>query len=230
MFIGKFPVQDRAEIFGLHKNAIVQRMTTEGKSLLERVFEFEFASKEITKATAILETNDAGLSDGGHYSSADSEKEEDKAANFKRRILTIIQELPELLDEDVCNRLYPISYEHCFNTLIKKEVQRYNMLMQVIYVSLKNTLKALEGVIHINANLEEVYKSLTYEHVPHTWHKYCYPTFKSLSLFLSNLQDRVAFIQSFLNDKDEEVDAQGVSEKAKSARDLKDYWLPGFFD
>ena len=26
IFIGKFPVQDRPEIFGLHKNAIIQRM------------------------------------------------------------------------------------------------------------------------------------------------------------------------------------------------------------
>jgi hypothetical protein len=46
--------------------------------------------------------------------------------------------------------MYPISYEHCFNILIKKEVERYNILMQVIYISLKNTLKALEGVMHIN--------------------------------------------------------------------------------
>jgi hypothetical protein len=57
----KFPIQDRAEIFGLHKNAIIQRMSNEGKSLLERVFEFEFASKEIMKASAILESNDAAV-------------------------------------------------------------------------------------------------------------------------------------------------------------------------
>ena len=60
-FIVKFPIQDRAEIFGLHKNAIIQRMSNEGKSLLERVFEFEFASKEIMKASAILESNDAAV-------------------------------------------------------------------------------------------------------------------------------------------------------------------------
>lgn len=36
-------------------------MSNEGKSLLERVFEFEFASKEIMKASAILESNDTAV-------------------------------------------------------------------------------------------------------------------------------------------------------------------------
>lgn len=95
MFIGKFPVQDRPEIFGLHRNAIVQRMTSDGKALMEKVFEFQFASKEINKASAILESNDAGISSSG----GDGEKFDNKAASFKRRIAVIIKELPDLLDE-----------------------------------------------------------------------------------------------------------------------------------
>lgn len=137
---------------------------------MEKVFEFQFASKEINKASAILESNDAGISSSG----GDGEKFDNKAASFKRRIAVIIKELPELLDEQLCRELYPISYEHCFNTLIIKEVTRYNILLQVIYLSMKNTLKALEGVIHINTALEDVYRSLTYEHVPSTWYRYCY--------------------------------------------------------
>ncbi len=87
------------------------------------------------------------------------------------------------------------------------------MLLQVIYVSLKNTLKALEGVIHINSVLEEIYKALTYEYVPKTWFKYSYPSFKSLSLFLINLKERTSFIRSWLADKHP-----------------FNFWLPGFFD
>lgn len=155
---------------------------------MEKVFEFQFASKEMNKTSAILESNDAGINGEG-------ERFDHKAASFKRRIMTIIKELPDLLDEQLCRELYPISYEHCFNTLLTKEVQRYNILMQVIYLSMKNTLKALEGVIHINAALDDVYKSLTYEHVPTTWYKYCYQTFKSLPLFLQNLGSRVEFIR-----------------------------------
>jgi hypothetical protein len=57
----------------------------------------------------------------------------------------------------------------------------------VIYVSLKNTLKALDGIIHMNSVLEEIYFALTLEQVPGTWLKYSYPTFKSLAIFLDNL-------------------------------------------
>lgn len=80
-------------------------------------------------------------------------------------------------------------------------------------MSLKNTLKALEGVIHINTVLEEIYKALTYEYVPKTWFKYSYPSFKSLSLFLINLKERTSFIRSWLADKHP-----------------FNFWLPGFFD
>ena len=125
----------------------------------------------------------------------------------------IIEDLPELLDEELCKTKYPISYEHCINTLITKEIQRYNMLLQVIYVSLKNTLKALEGVIHINNVLEEIYKALTYEYVPRTWYKYSYPCFKSLSQFLANLKERIGFIRDWLTNTHP-----------------FNYWLPGFFD
>ena len=167
--------------------------------MLERMFEFEFASKEMLKATTMIESNeDAHLS---------------KYSSIKKRIQIIIEDLPELLDEELLQSKYPISFELCINTLITKEVQRFNMLLQVIYVSLKNTLKALEGVIHINTVLEEIYKALTYEQVPRTWFKYSYPTFKSLGLFLTNLKEKVTFIREWLNDKHP-----------------TNFWLPGFFD
>ena len=126
-------------------------MSNEGKNLLERVFEFEFASKEVMKASAILESNDATVGEDSNKQADDGNTQsEDKAASFKKRIARIMKELPDLLDQEACSRMYPISYEHCFNILIKKEVERYNTLMQVIYITLKNTLKALEGVMHIN--------------------------------------------------------------------------------
>lgn len=37
------------------------------------------------------------------------------------------------------------------------------MLLQVIYVSLKNTLKALDGVITMNQTLESIFTALTLE-------------------------------------------------------------------
>ena len=56
--ITKFPISDRPDIFGLHENATIMRATNEGKTLLERMFEFEFASKEIVKASAMIDSSE----------------------------------------------------------------------------------------------------------------------------------------------------------------------------
>lgn len=58
------------------------------------------------KATAILETNDSGISGSNGTSSGatnnglpNDDKFDDKAASFKKRIVNIVHELPNLLDE-----------------------------------------------------------------------------------------------------------------------------------
>ena len=86
-------------------------------------------------------------------------------------------------------------------------------MLQVIYLSLKNTLKALEGVAHINKTLESIYSDITYGKVPSTWLSYCYPTFESLPLFLTNLSDRISFFKGWID-----------------CGHPKNFWLPGFFD
>lgn len=42
-------------MFGLHENATIMRATNEGKTLLERMFELEFASKEIVKSSVVID-------------------------------------------------------------------------------------------------------------------------------------------------------------------------------
>lgn len=113
--ISRFPIQDRPEIFGLHENATIMRTTSEGKKLLGRIFEFEFASKEMVKANAMIDVND--------------DINMSKYSTIKKRIQQIIEDLPELLDEEVCKAKFPISYEQCMNTLITKEVTRFNLLL-----------------------------------------------------------------------------------------------------
>ncbi len=74
-------------------------MTADGKRLLERAFEFDFASKEIVKASALLETNDAGMSQNNGGQGHSEEKLDDKTAALKKRIVQIVHDLPDLLDE-----------------------------------------------------------------------------------------------------------------------------------
>ena len=198
-YVKKFPIVDRPEIFGLDENAIIIRSQNEAKILLERVFELEFASKNLIKTESTTEETEEMIAN--------------KYTAIKDKMHKIITELPELLNEEEWKRKFPISYEECLNTLLLKESQRFNLLLQVIYVSLKNTLKALEGVAHINPTLESIYSDITFGKVPSSWLKFWYPTFDSLPIFLSNLQDRILFFRGWID-----------------WGHPQNFWLPGFFD
>ena len=197
-YLRKFPDVDKPFVFGLDENATIIRSQSEAKTLLEKVFELEFASKNLIKTNKNDENNEIIVS---------------KYIAIKDKMHKIITELPELLDEDVWRKKFPISYEECLNTLLLKEAQRFNLLLQVIYVSLKNTLKALEGVAHINETLDSIYSDITYGKVPSSWLKYSYPTFDSLAIFFSNLQDRISFFKGWID-----------------CGHPQNFWLPGFFD
>ena len=125
-YVKGFPIMDQPDIFGLHENATIMREHHESKKLLSKVFEMEYASKEIIQNNEVNEDNEDMLLV--------------KYASVKTRIQRIIAELPELLDEDTCREKYPISYEECINNLLIKEASRLNQLLQVIYISLRNTL------------------------------------------------------------------------------------------
>mmetsp|Transcript_27845 Transcript_27845/g.27722 ORF Transcript_27845/g.27722 Transcript_27845/m.27722 type:complete len:196 (-) Transcript_27845:3-590(-) len=156
-YLRKYPDVDRPDIFGLDENATIIKSQTEAKTLLEKVYELEFASKNLIKDNKEEENDDIIVS---------------KYTAIKDKMHKIITELPELLDEEQCRKKFPISYQECLNTLLLKEAQRYNLLLQVIYVSLKNTLKALEGIAHINDILDSIYSDITYGKVPSSWLKY----------------------------------------------------------
>lgn len=182
-YLRKYPDVDKPYVFGLDENATIIKSQVEAKTLLEKVFEMEFASKNLLKSNKDDENDEIIVT---------------KYTAIKDKMHKIITELPELLDEDVCRNKFPISYEECLNTLLLKEAQRFNLLLQVIYVSLKNTLKALEGVAHINDTLDSIYSDITFGKVPSSWLKYSYPTFGSLAIFLSNLQERISFFKEWI--------------------------------
>ena len=93
--VREFPQTDRPDIFGLDENATIIRDQNEAKTLLEKVFELEFASKNLIKTA------------GG-----EEESDEMVISKFtKDKMHKIITELPDLLNEEDCKRKFPISYQ-----------------------------------------------------------------------------------------------------------------------
>ena len=96
-YLRKYPDVDRPDIFGLDENATIIRSQSEAKALLEKVFELEFASKNLIKSERASEENDEMIVS--------------KYTAIKDKMHKIITELPELLNEEECRRKFPISYE-----------------------------------------------------------------------------------------------------------------------
>jgi dynein heavy chain, axonemal len=96
-YLRKFPDVDKPEIFGLDENSTIIRSQTEAKTLLEKVFELEFASKNLIKSDKTNDENDEMIVS--------------KYTAIKEKMHKIITELPELLNEEECKRKFPISYE-----------------------------------------------------------------------------------------------------------------------
>ena len=57
----------------------------------------------------------------------------------------ILGKLPENYDMDFVMTKYPVVYEESMNTVLRQELIRFNRLISVIRMSLKNLQKAVKG-------------------------------------------------------------------------------------
>jgi len=112
----------------------------------------------------------------------------------KDMVYLLIKQIPTYIDEKIREQKYPVMGSY-MNGLLAKECEAYNYLLNVIYISLRNTLKALEGTAVLNETLESVSGSVLNGEIPEAWLKYSYPIECSLSDYLDNLKRRVDFFK-----------------------------------
>ena len=101
---------------------------------------------------------------------------------------------------------------HCYSIVLLQEVDKYNRLIAVINTSLQQIIEAVQGIIIMSPELDEMKDCFLKNKVPNNWERVSYISLKSLASWFKDLYSRVEFMRSWLQ--------QGHP---------KAYWLSGFF-
>mmetsp|Transcript_8605 Transcript_8605/g.16207 ORF Transcript_8605/g.16207 Transcript_8605/m.16207 type:complete len:872 (+) Transcript_8605:3-2618(+) len=185
--IADFPSTPHPEIFGLHENADITGAQNETNELFVTVLSMQ------PRAGA---TGAAGQ----------------REALVMNNCMDMVAKLPhEFYTQDVLH-VYPTTYSESMNTVLVQECIRYNGLLAMITLSLKECLKALKGLVVMSPDLEDVATSVYNNQVPEQWNTVAYPSLKPLSAWMADLVERFSFIQKWID--------IGLP---------KVYWISGFF-
>ncbi|XP_056131285.1 dynein axonemal heavy chain 12 [Lampris incognitus] len=186
-FIKNLPLSQHPEVFGMHENVDISKDLQQTKVLFD----------------SLLLTQGGG-GKGGSSSGGDS-----TVYDIANDILT---KLPANFNIEAALSKFPVLYEESMNTVLVQEMERYNTLCVTIRVSLQNLLKAIKGLVVMDAELEAIAGSLMVGKVPEKWAKRSYPSLKPLGSYITDFLSRLKFLRDWYNNSKPCV-----------------FWLSGFF-
>ncbi|XP_070695267.1 dynein axonemal heavy chain 12 [Pempheris klunzingeri] len=187
VFIKALPVSQQPEVFGMHENVDISKDLQQTKLLFDSLL----------------------LTQGGGAKGGASSGSDNTLYDIANDILT---KLPPDFDTEAALLKFPVLYEESMNTVLVQEMERYNTLCSTIRVSLQNLIKAIKGLVVMDAELEAVAGSLIVGKVPDKWAKRSYPSLKPLGSYITDFLSRLKFLQDWYDTSKPNV-----------------FWLSGFF-
>nr|XP_051677372.1 dynein axonemal heavy chain 14 isoform X4 [Oryctolagus cuniculus] len=137
---------------------------------------------------------------------------------------------------------------HCvLLTFLRQEIGRFDKLLFVIHKSLRDLQLAMKGKIVMTQELEEIYDSFLNARVPPLWQKHAYESCRPLSSWVSNLLQRLNFLNTWAKMAFTAVHSRclrlvsSVPSSSQTPKPVADpenvsfegfparYWLPAFF-
>ncbi|MEW5298366.1 MAG: hypothetical protein WDW36_001498 [Sanguina aurantia] len=184
--IAGYPIVPKPEIFGLHENADITCDQNETYGLFATVLSLQ-----------------PRLSTG---------KGQSQEEVIQALCEDILGKMPGEFDVELVAATYPTTYRESMNTVLTQECIRYNALLAVMAVSLRETVRAIQGLVVMSPELEAVAFSMYDNQVPEMWAAKAYPSLKPLSTWVVELLERTAFITAWIKEGPPPV-----------------FWISGFF-
>ena len=185
-YIEGFPLNAEPEVFGMHDNASITCAITEADATF-----------------GIILTLQPRIAGGAGAS------REDQIIEMAKNMAV---QLPHLYDIEGISMNYPTDYYESGNTVLVQEAQRYNRLLGVLHVSLRELQRALKGLVVLSAELENMGNAVFDQRVPPTWTAAAYPSLKPLGPWFKDFMARLSFISNWIE--------YGVPNT---------YWISGFY-
>ncbi|XP_063845652.1 dynein axonemal heavy chain 7-like isoform X5 [Scylla paramamosain] len=186
--ISELPRDAPPYVFGMNSNASINKDQAETNKL--------FAAVLLTQATSLS---------GGEGGSGEGE-------TVGRTCEEILGRMPPPFHVDAALAKYPTRREQSLNTVLVQEMSRYNTLITTITTTLHAVLRAIEGTERLTEEVEEVLVGVRTGRVPSIWRAKSYPTLKGLGSYITDLLQRLQFLQNWYDEGQPKV-----------------FWLSGFF-
>jgi len=172
-YIRGLPINQLPEAFGLHANANLVAAINEALRILKT-------------ATSLMPRTGGG--DGGQSS-------DKMLADSSTRYLA---DLPKPYDTEYVEAKYPVDYNESMNTVLNQELLRFNKLIVQVRSTLTDVGKAVQGLVVMSAELEEVAGGILTNTTPGVWKAVSYPSLKPLSSYVADLAARLKFFSEWI--------------------------------
>ena len=83
--------------------------------------------------------------------------------------------------------------------VLLQEIQKFNNLISTLNKTLSDLQKAIQGVIIMSQDLDEMYLAFQNNVLPGIWRKVSYSSLKPLSSWFKDMLARVDFMRKWLN-------------------------------
>lgn len=184
-YIESLPLMTSPTIFGMHENAKIASANAETLNMFQICL-------SLSQSSSTSQSNDSEVS-----AEEESVSKEKILENSIKDIFKKIQKVGQF-DIEMISLAYPVVYEESMNTVLIQECIRYNKLIDIMETTLPALIKALNGLIVMSSELEDIVKSIQMNQVPKVWMNVAYPSLKPLSAWIVDLLDRLQFINTWI--------------------------------